>query len=214
MKKSIILIILIIASAFVVVNLCFSHNKDKKALISYLEEHDYNSVELQKVDFREGDIYIEFSIINSDNLFNESIEIKKLIENYIDDKNLQNDKVDLYFSADGDSALHFSNHSDFDHLCKNEPRYRSDDNALGYALIYYPLCENKDISPIKECKNIKILHFIEPSNPNVISVIGQMKNLSYIRILLNDYHNKGNFDKNKLKKEIQSLHPDCIIEVN
>ena len=202
------IILLVIAIIFVIIKLNNSPDKEEKKLISYIEENDYDDIKLKRVTC-EDCIYIDFSIQNTNNLFKEALNVKKRIETYMNDEDLFKEKVDIYFSYDGETAIHFANHSFFDNLSTSEPKYHSNNSELGYALITCPLCNNSDISLIKECDNIKILHYIEPSSKNELSIINQMKALEYVRILIDN----NSWNKKEIKEEIQESHPGCIVVV-
>lgn len=201
-------VLLVIATIFVIIKLNNSPDKEEKKLISYIKEHQYSSIELKCVNISDTNIYIEFKIKNNDKVFVEAVDVKKRIENYINDDEYINYKVNLRFDYDGYHEIRFSNNTNLD-TYEKEPYYHSDKNELGYAYINYPKLRNTDFSPLLECDNIKILHYIEPSSKNELSIINQMKALEYVRILIDN----NSWNKKEIKEEIQESHPDCIVVV-
>jgi|GEM_PF-5157405 len=207
-KKILLVIIAIIALIVFLTIRIFAPSKEEKKLISYLKEHEYNCIELKSAKVDTSNINVQFAIKSKEHFLEEAIDVKKRIESYAPDEYTKS-TVNVDFDFDGISTLHFSNRPDYTNWDSEIPQGRRLSNKLIYAQISNSELWKDNLAPLKECYDVKVIELLNIEDSKQISVIKDMKNLSLIRIVLSDKE----FNKDKIKKELQASHPDCIVEV-
>ncbi|NLT08141.1 MAG: hypothetical protein GXY08_01370 [Ruminococcus sp.] len=209
-KILLVSIVIIAATAFLIIRQ-ITPNKDEKKLISYLEEHDYNSLKLNCAAVDKSSINIQFAISKRDGFLEEAMDVKNRVENFTDCEEYRKHKVSVIFTFDGIVAVELSNRPDYANFGSDIPQGRRYNNELINVIIYCSQCS--DLSPLKDCFNIKVLEVYGLRKSEQVAVIKDMKELTHIYVCLDDDPDRRISNKIELKKELQETHHDCVVEV-